>query len=155
MNVGELYKTYRTDLRMTLIEVNVGDTSGKYYLPDDAILRSKPIVGWSAFPPSEIFWDTDPSYSPTTPERNRPLVNSEVFYSTFINIMCGNVELFQLQALINGAKTQNNPSNVVPALLSEINPSKTFLQVSESVTPTVGTSFLLEFYYLEAGTFGR
>jgi len=135
-----LVQKYGDKLRLQSVEVQVGDTSGKYFLPDDSTLRQKKIVGF--FTNDN---DDDDKLSPT----GRAIVSPAAIKNGFLTIYHGNdkkIDALPLEQIAVSLAERD----VYPFELQCLSPSKSFIQVaSPSGKVAAGESFLLYFIYLD------
>lgn len=135
-----LRNKYGKDLALQSVEVKVSDTSGKYYLPDDAILREKQVVGW--FTDRN---DDDDVFSPT----NRAIISPAGIRNARLYLYAANDRIIDGMPLESFAV---NPADkaVVEWELCGITPSKSYVEVANpSGKVAAGESIMLYFLYLD------
>ena len=149
-SISDLYEKYGSDLRFHSVEVPIPSASGKYNFLDDSILRNMAIVGFTPFPPSLIYFNTDPAYTPNSPVSLNPIINPEAFYSSFLTLKCGNLEMVENLPLINCAPTQANGIMFFPIDMEQIDPTLSFIFCSNTTLIVVGETYFFTFAYVNA-----
>ena len=135
-----LVEKYGASLRTYSVEVEIeSSTNNTYRLPDESILRNSKIVA--------IFIVRNPDDNAKS-QIGRDIVPDSVLDSSYLTLFDGNkrkVEFLPLSAFAIG----KDYSEIKPFSLECFTPSKSQIDISSSVTPTVGDSFLLNFVYLD------
>lgn len=140
---NEAFNTYGNRLRTHLVEVQLNDTSGKYFLPDDSLIREKKIVG--------MFTRKNPGdvYSPDT---QRPAIGDVALRSAFITLKDANKEVILNHPLADFAITDEDRSHR-PLILDSITPSKSYIIIANPTVPggkiAAGQSILLHILYVD------
>lgn len=144
-----IFTKYGDQVRLHPVEVYINNTSGKYFLPDDVILRNNTIIAASVMPP--VFDQANEAYfTMNSYLTNRPFITADAFYSASLTLVEGsdtimNVMPLSTIALFPGDKT-------VPQIFTtDITPSTSFIGIGAPTTAgrIAGTeSVVLNFYYL-------
>jgi hypothetical protein len=140
----ELVKKYGGAVRTHSVEVKINDTNGKYFLPDDAILRCKPIVG--------LFTRFNPDDNQYAPDSGRQIVNEDGIADAYLTLVHNNKEILSGHPLQDLAiSTFDRDHRQI--LIEELTPSKSYIVIGNTTTPAnkiaVGESILLHFVYLD------
>ena len=113
-----LLEKYGNKINSTTIEVPIKDLNGKYFLPDDAILRGKRII--SIFSPNNA---NDDAFSPNS---TSPLPSPEAYRSAYLTLMCQNKSFLDAHPLMDLVITDSDRNHrMVEA--DGFNPSKSFI----------------------------
>lgn len=144
-----LYEKYGNQVRIHPVEVQVNGTSGKYFFPDDSILRNETIIGMAVLPPTFDLENT--AYlTLNSPETDRPLVGLDGFYNAYVNLLDNNEFVINQHPLSYYAINPGD-KEVQQIYTTSFTPSKSYISVSAPTTAgrlTAGQSFLLHFFYL-------
>ena len=142
-----LFETYGERIRAHAVEIQVADAGGKYYFPDDSILRGYKIVGCT-YPEPVFNLQTSAYVTQNSPLTQRPLAGLLQLASSFLNLMDGENILFQQVPLSQFFITQTDRT-IQQIFTKTFDPQQSFIQVGLPATNvTTGTSYLFEFYYL-------
>lgn len=134
-----LVEKYGPRLRSHSVEVQVDSaTNTTYRLPDDSILRDKPVVG--------VFTVRNPNDNAKS-AIGRDIVSDEILDSSYLTIFDGNVRKIDFLPLSTFAIGEND-TQVKPFDIECFTPSKSEINISTGATITAGESFLLNFLYL-------
>lgn len=125
-------------LRSIGIEVQIPNTNGAYYLPDDAILRGKEIVG--------AFIGGNPNDNANSPT-GRPLASNNAVYSAFLTIKEDNDNVLESHPLSDFLQTAEDRSYRILNQCN-INPQRSLIQVTNTSLISAGESFYLTFIYV-------
>lgn len=146
---------YGSQVRVHSVELQINDLSGKYFLPDDAILRNQTIIGLSIPTPAIDESSATGYIVQNSPETDRPLIVPDAFYNAYIFFLdSSNTELlfgvpFSQYAIEMGDKS------LTPIYMEGFTPSKSYIQIGDPTAAgrlTVGQSIYLNFYYLGASS---
>jgi hypothetical protein len=132
-----IVERYGENWGTTSVEVQIGNTAGTYFLPDNSIVRNKRIIGLFVMSNED-----DTANSPT----GRPLVADEAVRSSYITLKKDNDEIIHEHALSDFLQ---NPANDRLRLLNlcNMNPQKCKIQVSNTSLVSAGESIVLQFVY--------
>lgn len=137
----ELVEQYGSRIRTHAVEVKMDTSNGKYYLPDDAILRNKTCVG--------IFTQGNPDDNRYVPGSDRPLPPDATLDSAYLSLFNNNVQMLEDHPLRDLAVDKNDRT-VRQFMFADITPSKSYITVADAGNKvTTGDSFLLHFVYLD------
>jgi len=146
--MANIFQNHPNDVRSHEVEVRVVDSSGKYQLDDDSILREKEILGFRIVPSPELYGIAALANPPISPNTSRPLATTEAIFNAYITINCGSdsiVETYHAAACIN---TINEPGFYSEFQFCNITPSKSYIEVADPANnAVVGSSFLMMFFY--------
>ena len=134
----EIVDQYGDKVASTTLEVKVSDATGKYMLPDDAILREKKILDW--------FVLGNPSDDAVSPS-GRPLVSPAVLQSSYITLKVINDDQVSAYPLIQRVVTADD-RGLSRFESCPLSPSKSFIEMGNTALATVGESYVLVFLYL-------
>jgi hypothetical protein len=141
---NEVVNTYGDRVRSHLVEVLLMDVSGKYFLPDDALIREKKVVG--------IFVRKNPSADVYSPDTQRPSIGDVALRSAYITLKDANKEVILNHPLADFAITDEDRSHR-KLMLNSITPSKSYIIIANPGAPAgkiaVGQSILLQFLYID------
>jgi hypothetical protein len=143
MNENILHK-YGDRVRTHAVEVQIGDTNGKYFLPDDSILRQKQIVG--------IFCRYNPDDNQYAPDSGRQLINENGLADAYLTLHHNNKEILSNHPLQDLAISENSREQR-RIYLPELTPSKSYVIIANPTTPAskiaAGESILIHFVYID------
>jgi len=144
-----LYEQYGNQVRIHPVEIQVNGTSGKYFFPDDSILRNETIIGLAVLPPT---FDLENSAYLTlnSPETDRPLIGVDAFYNAYVSLLDNNKFVINQQPLAYYAIDQAD-KDVQQIYTSSFTPSKSYVTVAAPTTANrlaAGQSIVLHFFYL-------
>lgn len=138
MLFSELYRRHGSRLRSHGIHIDVPNSNGKYFLPDDSILRNQTIVGL-------VFW-SDADHSPDT---NGGVAGKDQQDNSFLTLIAGNTVLHDMIPLSLFASNPND-RDIHALYIDELTPSKSFITVSDPATHVVvNEGYFLTFFYLD------
>lgn len=144
-----LYEQYGNQVRVHPVEVFVNNTSGKYFLPDDSILRNRTIIALAVLPPQ--FDEENAAYfGLNAPDSDRPLIGPDAFVNAYISLLNNNILIIDQNPLINYALYPGD-RQVQQIYTTSFTPAKSFITVSAPTTAgrlTAGQSIVLHFFYL-------
>jgi hypothetical protein len=138
-----------------VVEIRVDDTSGKYFFPDDAILRTQKIVGLSIIAPAFDLSSSAPLayFVQNSPETDRPLIVPDAFFNAYLYLLDGsNTELITALPFTQ-FMIQPEDRHVQPLYVRGFTPSKSYVRIAAPATVgriTEGQSIILNFWYLGA-----
>jgi len=136
-----LVKEYGSQLATHNIELKVSDQSGKYYLPEDAILREKRVVGVAVMDNT-----AGDIYSPM----NRACVSAKGLRNSYLSLVDINNHIIAQHPIPDITVTPQDKT-WLPLDLPQFNPSKSFIEVGNPTAANViaaGESFVLQFAYI-------
>lgn len=134
----ELVSKYGDKLAITTIEVAVPDTTGRYLLPDDEILRNRRIVG--LFVPTQSGSDKAPS--------GAAVVSAAAIKSSYLTLKVVNDSVMSEMPL-SSIYQEQGVRNVAHVDLCSMNPSKSYIQVGDTSLVSAGQKFLLTIIYIQ------
>ena len=141
---NEAFNTYGNRLRTHMVEVQLSDTSGKYFLPDDSLIREKKVVG--------MFLRKNPSADVYSPDTQRPSIGDVALRSAYITLKDANKEVILSHPLADFAITDEDRTHR-PLILDSITPSKSYIIIANPTVPggkiAAGQSILLHFLYVD------
>ena len=144
-----IFTKYGDQVRLHPVEVYITNTSGKYFLPDDVILRNNTIIAASVMPP--IFDEENSSYFVMNSQMtNRPFITADAFFSATLTLMEGSDAIMNVMPLSTIALFPGD-KNVPQIFTTDITPSTSFVGIGAPATANriAGTeSVILNFYYL-------
>jgi len=155
----DLIAKYGDQIRMSNVEIRVDDTSGRYFLPDDSILRNQQVVGISIVAPVKDEAAATSYIVQNSPGTDRPLIVPDAFYNAYLFLLdASNTQLLYGVPLTQFA-TQPGDRNIQTVFAKGFTPSKSFVEIAAPGTAgriTAGQSILLHFWYLAApiGSYG-
>lgn len=144
-----LYQKYGNQVRIHPVEIFVSDTSGRYFLPDDSILRNETIIGLSTPAPQ---YDAENSVDIVlnSPETDRPLIIRDAFFNAYLSLYNNNVQIiYQHPLSYYGVYVEDK--DVQQIYTTSFTPSKSFVTIAAPATVgrlTAGQSIYLNFFYL-------
>jgi hypothetical protein len=141
---------YGDRVRTHPLEVLVNNLSGKYFLPDDSILRNKTIVGLAVWTP--FFDEENAAYLVQNSfDTDSVLIGADAFYNSYVSLMNNNVELISGHPLRQFGIYP--PDREIQQIYVDVlTPSKSFITVSAPATVgrlAVNQVFQLNFVYLD------
>lgn len=141
---NEVANTYGDRVRTHLVEILINDLSGKYYLPDDSLIREKKVVG--------MFTRLNPSDDVYSPETNRLSIGDVAIRSAFITLKDNNKEVILNHPLQDFAITAEDRSHR-KLVMQTLTPNKSYVTIANIAAPagkvSVGESILLHFLYID------
>lgn len=141
---NEVVNTYGDRVRSHLVEVLINDTSGKYFLPDDSLIREKKVVG--------LFVRKNPSSDVYSPDTQRPSIGDIALRSAYITLKDANKEVILNHPLADFAITDEDRSHR-KLVLNSITPSKSYIVIANPTVPggkiAAGQSILIQFLYID------
>lgn len=141
---NEVINTYGDRVRSHMVEVLITDTTGKYYLPDDDLLRNKKVVG--------MFTRKNPSGDVYSPDTQRPALGDIALRSAYITLKDANKELLLSHPLADFAITDEDRSHR-KIVINQLTPSKSYVTIANPLVPgakiAAGQSILLHFLYID------
>jgi hypothetical protein len=142
--IQPVLEKYGDRVKSHSVEVKITDATGKYFLPDDAILRSKVIVG--------VFCVKNPDDNAYSPDSDRPIISDNGLNSAYLTLVCDSKEVISNHPLMHLAVNEYDRS-VKEIMVPMLTPSKSFVTIANPGTPAnkadVGESILLHFIYLD------
>lgn len=140
----QMQQMYGKRLNTTTIEVPIKNLDGKYFLPDDAILRGKTII--------EVFAPGNPQNDAYSPGTDAALPAPQAYRSAYVTLKCQNKSFLDNHPLIDLVITENDREHRLIEV-DGFNPSKSFIIVANPTSPAnkieLGEVFLLTFVYLD------
>lgn len=130
---------YGQNLATQSVEVYCDNTAGKYFLPDDSVLREKKIVAF--FAESN---DDDNKVSPT----GRNLVSPAAIQNARVTIYNVNNKTVDALPLEQVAITPTE-RDIFPFELQCVTPSKSYVHIPGGTGVTAGESIMLHFVYID------
>lgn len=145
---NDLITKYGNRVRTHSLEVAVNNLGGKYFLPDDSILRNKTIVGLTVQPP--IFDEANSVYFTVNSfATDTAIADAPMFYNAYISLMNNNVELISGMPLLQFG-TYPPDRRIQEIFVDILTPNKSFITVADPANNvTEGTVFQLNFVYLD------
>lgn len=141
---NEVVNTYGNRVRSHMVEVLIQDTSGKYFLPDDSLIREKKVVG--------LFVRKNPNGDVYSPDTQRASIGDVALRSAYITLKDANKEVILNHPLADFAITDEDRSHR-KLVLDSITPSKSYIVIANPTVPggkiTAGQSILLQFLYID------
>ena len=114
------------------------NNNGKYFFPDDSILRNKTIVALT-------YWGD----ATKSPEDNSALASKGMQANSFITLKSNNLVMHDMLPLSIFAAVETD-REVTILYLDELTPSKSFITVADpAASVVVNENFFLTFYYLD------
>ena len=135
----EMIAKYGSDVCSHSVEIRINNTSGRYPLPDDSILRDKKIIG--------VFTASNPSSDRKAPASGNNIITDAALRNSYLTLVDVNKELVETHPLVDLAITQYDRSHRAVSLKS-LTPDKSYILVADTTTISVNQSFLLHFIYL-------
>lgn len=144
-----IFSKYGSQVRLHPVEVYITNTSGKYFLPDDVILRNNTIIAASVMPPA---FDQENSayFTQNSYLTNRPFITPDAFYSAYLTLMEGSDIIMETMPLSTLALFPGD-KEVPQIFTTDITPSLSFIGIGNPTASNriAGTeSVVLNFYYL-------
>ena len=136
--MANLNSEYGSNVSTLQVEIKVDDQTGKYFLPDDSILRTKQII--------EIWMPKNPGGNMTSPKEGRPVILDAILANSFITLLCANIEVWQDHPLSDIAITDEDRRHR-ELYLHHFNPSKSYVTIAGG-TIVNPSSILINFTYL-------
>lgn len=145
-----IFTKYGDQVRLHPVELFIDSTSGKYFLPDDVILRNETIIALSVMPP--IYDEANSAYFvQNSPDTDRPFITPDAFYSAYIVLKEGSDIIVENCPLSTFALFPGDKS--VPQIFTtDITPSKSYVIIGNPTATNriaTGESIVLNFYYLQ------
>lgn len=135
----ELLAKYGDNVCSHPIEVKILNTSGRYPLPDDSILREKKIVG--------VFTIGNPNTDRKAPGSGNNIITDAALRNSYMTLLDSNKELIAVHPLydiaITGTDRQHRKIRI-----SNLTPDRSYIEVADTSLISVNQSFLLHFIYL-------
>lgn len=139
--INDLYVKYGNRLRMETVEVQIANTTGMYYLPDDSILRNRQVVGFLVV--------SNPSDGSLAPDTGRPLISDTALKQTFLTLKCNNEIVLDRFPLLAAVADDDNDRQCTPLNYLGFTPDKSYVQIGNAAsTVAAGESLLIHFYYV-------
>ena len=135
----ELIAKYGDNVCSHAIEVKITNTLGRYYLPDDSILRNKKILG--------VFTYNNPNSDRKAPASGQSIVTDAALRNSYLTLADSNKLLINEHPLADIAITGNDRQHR-KVQLNTLTPDKSYILVADVTTISVNQSFLLHFIYL-------
>lgn len=137
--MDQLFQQY-SNLSSHAVEVKVQDTNGKYYLPDDSVLREKEVVG--------IFIMENPNDNAKS-ILGRALVSETVLRSSYLHIVDVADRILDEHPMMDLAVGKADRS-VRSVKLPDFNPTKSYITFTGTASDiTVGESYMVHFWYID------
>lgn len=141
---NEVINTYGDRVRSHMVEVLLNDITGKYYLPDDDLLRNKKVIG--------MFTRKNPSGDVYSPDTQRPAIGDVALRSAYITLKDASKDLLLSHPLADFAITDEDRSHR-KVVINQLTPSKSYVIIANPTTPggkiAAGQSILLHFLYID------
>jgi len=132
---------YGDRVRTHAVEVKLDNTNGKYFLPDDAILRSKDII--------DVFVQDNPSDDMHAPGTDRDLASQAVIRNAYLTLACNNKHMLSDHPLVDLTVSLTDKTHR-QVMVPEITPSKSYVLIADATNNvTTGESIVLHFTYLD------
>lgn len=135
----ELLAKYGDNVCSHAIEVKINNTTGRYPLPDDSILREKKLLG--------VFTVGNPNSDRKAPASGNDIVSDAAIRNSYLTLVDVNKQMVADHPLTDITITQYDRSHRKIAITS-LTPDKSYIQVADTTTIAAGESFLLHFIYL-------
>lgn len=120
------------------VKVDVVDTSGKYYLPDDAILREKTVLGVAVM---------DNTNSDVKSPDGATHITNAAMRSSYLSLVDINNHIVSRHPLPDLTVTPQDKNWMVQNL-RRFNPSKSYVECGNTGALNAGEVILLQFAYL-------
>lgn len=147
--MDNLYEKYGSTVRIHPVEVQINNLSGKYFFPDDSILRNETIIGLAVVPPT--FDEEGAAYlTLNSPETDRPLLGVDGFYNAYVSLLDNNILIINNQPLSYYA-IQPGDREVQQIYTTSFTPSKSYITIADPTAGgriSAGQSVVLHFFYL-------
>lgn len=134
----EIVELYGDNVATETIEVKVNDQSGRYYLPDNAILRDKKILDW--------FVVGNPNNDAVSPT-GRPLVTPALMRGSYITLKVVNDDVVSDFPLIQRTITEDD-RGLSRWEACPLSPTKSYITLGNPSAAVAGQSYVLVFVYL-------
>jgi hypothetical protein len=121
------------------IEIKITGTLGRYFFPDDAILRGKKIIG--------VFTFGNPSSDRKAPASGNNIITDAALRNSHVSLFDANKQLIADHPLFDLAISQYDRSHRRISI-ANLTPDKSYIQVADTSLISSGQSFLLHFIYL-------
>lgn len=139
MWLERITEQYQGNIGIETLEIPIENTTGKYALPDNSLLRSNLVLG--------IFVVDNPSSDRYSPSSGRPLVTEGALRNASLTLKCNNVTILDSMPLIHVTSSLEQ-MKVHPLRSTAITPDQSYVQFGNaSSVLTAGQSLLLHFYY--------
>ena len=145
-----IFEVYGDQVRSHLVEIQINNTGGKYFFPDDAILREQKIVGLSMDYP---YFDEANSadFVLNSPDSDRPLIIADAFVNGYLYLLnASNLELLFGVPFTQFA-VQPGDRTIQQIFADGFSPSKSYVEIAAPATAgriTTGQSIIFHFWYL-------
>lgn len=133
-----LTKQYGEKVATHQVEVNVKDLSGKYYFPDDAILREKTVLGVSVMDNA-----SDDALSPM----GSVIASNVAMRSTYLSLVNINNHIVSRHPLPDMMVTPQDKTWLLEKL-HRFNPSKSYVECGNTGALTAGEVIVFQFAYI-------
>lgn len=133
-----LIEKYGNRVQAITLEILVPDTSGTYYLPDNATLRNKQIVALAV--------PGNPNDNINSPMA-RPVVSDAAQYTSYLTLKENSDAILDRYPMSIFLQTTAD-KEIYPVDFCNLNPQSSFIQVASTGLITAGESFLIVLYYL-------
>ena len=134
-----LVEIYGNKLSQTNVEVKIDSTQGRYFLPDDSILRNAQIL--------EVWTIPNPNDNIDSPT-GRDLVTDAILRGCALTLICENKRFWERYPL-SDLISENNNGLHRQLVAPDFTPSKSYIDIS-GPTPVAGESVMLYFTYIHA-----
>jgi len=132
---------YGDRVRTHAVEVKLENTTGKYFLPDDSILRNKKVF--------DVFVQDNPNDDMHAPGTDRDLAAQVVIRNAYLTLVCNATQMLSDHPLVDLTVSLTDKKHR-PVMVPEITPSKSYILVADaSNNVTTGESIVLHFTYLD------
>jgi hypothetical protein len=142
--IAELIEKYGSNVRTQSIEVEVNATSGRFFFPDDSILRNKEILAIMAYDGS--YDNATPGGPPNAPS-GRTLVAVEGYRNSYVTLKFNNLDMINQHPIKDLVVTRDDKT-IREIQITNFTPSKSFVEFNGSGNLTPGTVFYFVFVYL-------
>ena len=134
---NRLVQQWGSRVRQWSIEVPINNQSGKYFLPDDQILRNKTVVAM-------FFWDG----ADVSPETGKDLADKNLQENSFLYLMSG-ADFLSYGSPLAAFSISDTCKDIETFYLDNFTPSKSYIMVGDGTLATAGTAYFLTFVYLD------
>lgn len=135
----ELLAKYGDNVCSHAVEIKINNTTGRYPLPDDSILREKKLLG--------VFTVGNPNTDRKAPATGNPIVTDAAARNSYLTLVDVNKQMVADHPLTDITITAQDRQHRKIAITS-LTPDKSYIQVADTTLIAAGQSFLLHFIYL-------
>jgi len=135
----ELLAKYGDNVCSHAIEVKINNTTGRYPLPDDSILREKKLLG--------VFTVGNPSADRKAPASGNNIITDAAARNSYLTLVDVNKQMVADHPLTDLTITQYDRQHRKISI-SSLTPDRSYIEVADTSLISTGQSFLLHFIYL-------